>query len=80
MGSGERIRTFSGLTGTVTDMNVSADGKAAIAATSGGKIMIWRIDSASELIEWVRENRHLRELTCAERLASQYCDEELSEQ
>jgi hypothetical protein len=50
----------------------SPDGKTVYAVAQYGRIIEWHIAEKTlpELLEWIRSNRYVRELTCEERLQS----------
>jgi len=47
----------------------TSDGGTIYAAATEGKLIVWNINekSLSELLDWIRINRYMRELTCLER-------------
>ncbi|NDJ53782.1 MAG: hypothetical protein GYB68_11940 [Chloroflexi bacterium] len=66
--SGLEIRRFTGHSGTVWGLALSPDGETAITGSSDATVRVWDINfTQDELIEWVQENRYVREPTCLER-------------
>ncbi len=65
--SGQSLRTFDRHSDWIVDTLFSPDGRNLIAAQYDGLLVNWRLDALSELIEWTRANRYVRELTCDER-------------
>ncbi len=66
--TGETIRNYQGHEGPVIKVSFSPNGNFAISSAFDGTVRLWRIDrSLDELIQWVLENRFVRELTCDER-------------
>lgn len=67
--SGEEIRHFSGHTSSVWNINFSPDGQTAYSSSYDGPVRQWRIADwpLEDLLEWVKNNRAVREFTCDER-------------
>ena len=79
--TGEEIRQLPGHTTTVMNAFFSPDGQTAYAAAYAAPVIQWRVADwpLDELLDWVHENRYIREFTCEER--EQYriepvCEEE----
>lgn len=76
--TGEEMMRFEGHTDRARSVIFSADGQTAFSAGWDGTIRQWMMPlSGQALIDWVLENRYVRELTCAER--EQYRVEPLCE-
>jgi len=66
--SGEQVRRFIGHTDDVRSVAFSTDGNFALSGSSDGTIREWQITlSLDALVQWIQDNRYVRELTCAER-------------
>ena len=67
--TGEALRRFEGHTGWIFDVEFSAEGEHLYSASADGTVREWQVSDweLGDLIDWVRENRYVRELTCAER-------------
>jgi hypothetical protein len=52
---------------TGKDMALSPDGRSLISVDGSGNVVLWRIDSQAELVQWASSHRYLRDLTCSER-------------
>jgi WD40 repeat protein len=82
--TGEVIRRWGGH-GVIFDIALAPDGKTALVGSSDTTIVQWRLDipSLDELRDWIRANRYVRDLTCAERATYQIeplCDSTKTEQ
>ena len=64
--TGQPIRHFSGHNNPVQHVAFSPDGRMAISA-DGQEIIVWRIETLQELIEWTLANRAIQPLTCVQR-------------
>lgn len=65
--SGARLRTIR--TGVAVEQaQIHPDGQQAIVITTDGQLLRWRISSLTELIDWTRDNRFVRQPTCEEAL------------
>ncbi len=62
----DRLNTHLSIVSTV----ITPDSKTAYAAAMEGKLIEWPIAEMSlpELLDWIKANRYVRELTCAEKL------------
>ncbi len=74
---GRPIRTFEGHNRAVLEVTFGPDGSIA-ASADRNQIIIWRVDTFAELVQWTYENRYVPQFTCAQR--SQFnvlplCDE-----
>lgn len=66
--SGAQVRRFTGHTDDVRSVAFSPDNLYALSGSSDGTVRQWQITlSLDDLVKWTRENRYVRELTCAER-------------
>ncbi|MBZ0281060.1 MAG: TIR domain-containing protein [Anaerolineae bacterium] len=61
------LTQFGGHMDRVTSVAFSPDGKFALSGSMDNALRTWRIDTLSELMDWARTNRFVRELTCTER-------------
>jgi len=70
--NGEELRRINALQG-VYSVVFSPDGRDAFAASIDGKLIQWHVaeKTLSELLDWIKANRYIRELTCAEKLQYQ---------
>jgi len=66
LAGGQELRRFEGHTNVITDVTISPDGKTVVSGSSGGSLRIWHVHTPENLLEWVRENRYVREFTCFE--------------
>ncbi|UCD99851.1 MAG: WD40 repeat domain-containing protein, partial [Chloroflexota bacterium] len=70
--TGEVLRRFNGHNGhPILGAAFSPDGSSAFTAGEDGRIVQWSLDSPSsleELLEWIENNRYVREFTCTERI------------
>ncbi len=66
--SGAQVRRFTGHTDDVRSISLSPDSTYALSGSSDGTLRQWQISlSLDTLVQWVKDNRYIRELTCAER-------------
>jgi WD40 repeat protein len=66
--TGFEIFTYEGHTERVIDVHFSVDGESILTASTDNSLILWRQpQQLDELLSWMRENRHVRELTCLER-------------
>jgi WD40 repeat protein/DNA-binding SARP family transcriptional activator len=66
--TGETIRTYQGHNGPVVHIAFSPEGDLAMTSAFDGSVRLWRINrTIEELVQWVEQNRFVRELTCEER-------------
>jgi WD40 repeat protein len=66
---GERLRRFEGHMGWVFDVAFSPDGKRLYSASADGTVREWHVSDwqLDDLVNWVYENRYVRDFTCEER-------------
>lgn len=65
---GYELRRFEGHSNWVLDVEFSPQGESAISVAEDNTARVWRIaPNTDELIEWVRANRYVPEITCEER-------------
>ena len=80
--TGEEIRHFigQGVTTAAYDVVIAPDGQTVFSAHINGPVIQWQIADwpLDQLVDWVHENRYLREFTCEERV--RYRIEPLCEQ
>jgi WD40 repeat protein/transcriptional regulator with XRE-family HTH domain len=65
--SGRELRRFDTGGALVYSAAFSADGTTILAGTTDTTLRLWRIDPLPELLAFVREQRYLPELSCAQR-------------
>ncbi len=66
--TGAELRRFTGHVGDVRGAVFSPDGRYALSGSGDGTVRLWQISlELDELESWIRANRYVRELTCAER-------------
>jgi WD40 repeat protein len=67
--TGEILQRFVGHTGTIFDVAASPDGRSAISASGDGTLILWNIQNrpVADLVEWIRANRYVPELSPSER-------------
>ncbi len=66
--TGAELRRFTGHAGDVRGAVFSPDGRYALSGSGDGTMRLWQISlELDELESWIRANRYVRELTCAER-------------
>lgn len=66
--TGEKLRSFKGHRQRGVVVAFSPDGQYVVRGEEGGDAILWHIvDTPEEIINWGRNNRFIRELTCAER-------------
>jgi hypothetical protein len=58
--SGLPLRRFQGHTTPVTGLNLSADGLRMISSTGSDTMIVWRIETPQEVINWTLANRFVR--------------------
>lgn len=63
----QRLRLFTVSPDIVNGVAFSSDGSRVVAGTEGGRILSWRIDSLTELIQWTRDNRYMAQIGCEQR-------------
>lgn len=69
LATGEELFRLRGHTKAVQGVSFSPDGKTAFSAGRDGELIQWRIADLpfGNLVEWVKANRYVRDLTCGER-------------
>ena len=67
--TGEELRRFAVHAGPVFDVAFHPDGQRAFSVALDGELIEWQVadPSLDELVEWIHDNRYVRELTCEER-------------
>ena len=66
---GEALRRYLGHRGAVVDLCIAPDGRTVFSAGADLTIRQWRIDATQKaLMDWIRENRHVPELTPDQRV------------
>jgi WD40 repeat protein len=76
--SGQLLRELTGHVNWINAAGFSPDGEFAISASSDNSLILWRIDSQRELLNWTLVNREIADLSCNERSVYQVkitCDE-----
>ncbi|GAB4522156.1 MAG: hypothetical protein OHK0046_34390 [Anaerolineae bacterium] len=61
--SGAPISVLVGHAGPVNSVRFYPTGNRAISSGSDGRVIVWRVDERDELIDWIRVNREIPELT-----------------
>lgn len=64
--TGEVIREFEGHERVVYSVDFSSDGTLALSGSRDKTLILWRVDDLESLLEWMAENRYLRDLTSDE--------------
>jgi WD40 repeat protein len=66
--SGEAIRNYTAHSAPIAHIAFNPQGDLALTSALDGAVYIWQVHrTIDELVDWVFENRYVRELTCAER-------------
>ncbi|MEW6581126.1 MAG: protein kinase [Chloroflexota bacterium] len=67
--TGEVLRRLEGHMGWVFDVEFSPDGERLYSASADGTVREWHISTweVDDLLDWVHDNRYVREFTCEER-------------
>jgi len=66
--TGEEIQRFTGHTDEIQGLAFLSDGDRFASVSGDGTVRIWGLRlSYDELVEWIEDNRFIRDLTCAER-------------
>ncbi len=78
--TGSLVRQFSAYRSPVWNIMFSPDGKSIYSSAYDGPVIQWQVTDwpLDDLLEWVHENRYIRDFTCEER--AQYRIEPLCEQ
>jgi hypothetical protein len=68
--SGQAIRAYRGHTAPIRQLQFNPEESAAhsISTILDDGIITWRVESASDTVNWVYANRYIREINCQERL------------
>jgi WD40 repeat protein len=67
LATGQTLRTFSGYSGPVQSEAFSPDGNLALSGSGDNTLMLWQTDTVANLIAFIRANRYVPELPCAQR-------------
>jgi WD40 repeat protein/DNA-binding SARP family transcriptional activator len=78
--TGEELRRLKGHTALVDGLVFGPDGQTAYSVSLDGALIEWQVSDLplDKLIEWTKENRYIRDLTCEERVqyrVEPYCEE-----
>jgi WD40 repeat protein len=66
--TGLEIQRFAGHGGAVRSVAFGPDGRTVLSGSEDNSARMWQIQhTMDEIMAWIRENRHIRELTCVER-------------
>ena len=67
--TGQEVRRFYGHTEPIVNVFFSPDGQTAFTSSYDGTVIQWQITDwpLDKLLEWMRENRYVRDFTCEER-------------
>ena len=65
--TGQPIRRYMAHTREVRDVAFSKDGKTFLSASNDNTLILWRVDSPNELVEWAKQHRYHAQLTCDQR-------------
>jgi WD40 repeat protein len=68
--SAQPLRRLQGHTQPITGLNLSPDGRRMISTTEDNTLIVWRIETPQEIIDWVLANRYVKPFTPDE--CSQY--------
>ncbi len=63
LNSAQSIRRFQGHTQPITAFNLSPDGRRMVSATTDNMLIVWRIETPQEVVDWVMANRHVKPFT-----------------
>ncbi len=58
--TGLPLRRFLGHTAPITGLNISPNGQRMISSTGGDTMIIWRIETPQQVIDWTLANRYVR--------------------
>jgi WD40 repeat protein len=61
--TGEVIREFDGHNRVVYSVDFSEDGTRALSGSRDETLIMWRVDDLDNLLQWMQDNRYLRDLT-----------------
>jgi WD40 repeat protein len=81
--TGEWLRHFRGNTNWVRAIDYSPVADVFVTGDSDGSIILWDMQTIDAMIAWVKQNRHVRELTCEERELfdiEPYCEQIVTEE
>ncbi|MHB8747714.1 MAG: nSTAND1 domain-containing NTPase [Aggregatilineales bacterium] len=67
LSTGQELRRFIGHTDTVWGVGFDATGRV-MSLSADATLRFWQIQSAQDLMTWIRNNRYVRGLTCDERV------------
>lgn len=67
VGEGKEIRRFDGHERPINEVAYDPGGDKALSASADGTIRVWHVHTLDALLEWTRNNRYIRDLTCNER-------------
>ncbi|MDX1991445.1 MAG: protein kinase [bacterium] len=66
--TGQELRRLDGHTDWVSEVEFTPDGTQALSSGQDNVLRLWQVPrTAEDVVNWARENRYLREVTCAER-------------
>lgn len=58
--SAQPLRRFQGHIQPITGLNLSPDGRRMVSATVDNSLIVWRIETPQEVIDWVLANRYVK--------------------
>ncbi len=64
--TGQPILNYTGHDDPVQRVAFNQDGRAAV-STDGNEIIVWRVETLEELVQWTRANRDVQPLSCIQR-------------
>jgi WD40 repeat protein len=66
--TGEILQRLSGHDDIIRNVDFGPDGQTVLSGSGDTTVRLWRIlTDTNSLVQWVEQNRHVREFTCAER-------------
>lgn len=65
---GQELRTFEDHTAQVRSVAFSPDGKMALSGSLDRTLHLWQTDTVTDLVAFIRANRYVPELPCAQRV------------